>query len=108
MTTCAPARASSMPPASPMPEPPPVIHATLSFSILGRAEKNLRLLLRERGRLAAPVGEHLDAALDRGSRRDALAPALERRKVLDVHALAFGGAQPREDGHVGDRVLVAG
>src|SRR5688572_17443326 len=112
MTTCAPARASSMPPASPMPEPPPVIQATLScrlpLGILGRAEKNLRLLLRERGRLPAPVRQHLDAALDRGSRRNALAPALERRKVLDVHALALGRAQPREDGDVGDAVLVAG
>ena len=52
ITTCAPARASSIAPASPIPEPPPVIQATFPFSsapgILRCAEKVLFLLLRRR------------------------------------------------------------
>src|SRR3954470_3042864 len=50
ITTCAPARANSMPPARPMPEPPPVIHTTrpcwLALGILRRPEKVFLLLLR--------------------------------------------------------------
>src|SRR5574339_184914 len=54
ITTCAPALASAMPPESPMPEPPPVIQATLPFSVLGIAEEVLALLVGHAG--AAPVG----------------------------------------------------
>src|SRR5688500_46542 len=95
ITTVAPALFSACAPARPMPEPPPVIQATLSFSVLGGAKKNLRLLLREAGRLAAPVRQDLDAALDRRAPRDAVATALERGKVIDAHARALGRAQPR-------------
>src|SRR5256885_551347 len=102
-TTCAPARASSMPPARPMPEPPPVIQATfpsrfffLSLAIffalppgvLLGAEQVLLLLV---GHLRAPaVGEHLHRALHRRALEDRIAPALERRVLVDVHALALG------------------
>src|SRR6266436_6048996 len=58
MTTCAPARASSIAPASPMPEPPPVIQATLPASILSGAEEYFRLLLAEAGGLPARSEEH--------------------------------------------------
>src|SRR5918996_4454952 len=58
--TCAPARASSMPPARPMPDPPPVIQATLPLSILRGAEQDLGLLLGEARRRAAALGEHFD------------------------------------------------
>src|SRR5262245_29138300 len=61
MITWAPARASSIPPASPMPDPPPVIHATLPSSILLCAEQILSLLVRHLG--PAPLGEHLHPAL---------------------------------------------
>src|SRR5688572_4647450 len=106
MITCAPAFASSMPPANPIPDPPPVIQTTLPFGILLRAEKILPLLV---GHLrAAPVGEHLHRALHRRSLENRVAPLLERRKLVDIHALALGGAQPRHGGHVGDGVLVAG
>src|SRR5918995_135929 len=66
-TTCAPARAGSMPPASPMPEPPPVIQATLPCRlppcILLGAEQILLLFLRHFR--APPLGEHLQRALHR-------------------------------------------
>src|ERR671918_690550 len=83
--TCAPARASSMPPARPMPDPPPVIQATLFFKlslgILRGAEQDLLLLL---GHLRAPpIGEHLHCALHRRPLEDRVAPALERRVLLD-------------------------
>src|SRR5687767_11316403 len=105
MITCAPALASSIPPAKPMPEPPPVIQTTLPFGILLRTEQVLALLV---GHLRAPpVGEHLHRALHRGALEDGVAPLLERRKVVDVHALALGRAQPRHGRHVGDGVLVA-
>src|SRR5512146_3515326 len=110
ITTCAPALASSSPPASPMPEPPPVIQATFPLSsalgILLGPEHVLPLLGRHLG--AAPVGEHLQRALHRGPGRDAVAPALDVRILLDVHSLALGKAQPRHGGHVGDGVLLAG
>src|SRR3990170_6214724 len=103
-TTCAPAFASSIPPAKPMPEPPPVIQTTLPFGILLRAKEVLSLLV---GHLrAAPIGEHLHRALHRRALQDRGAPLLERRKVVDVHALALGCAQPGHGRHVGDRVLV--
>src|SRR5688500_8092596 len=105
MITCAPAFASSMPPANPMPDPPPVIQTTLPFGILLRAEEILPLLV---GHLrAAPIGEHLHRALHRRALEDRVAPLLERRKLVDIHALALGGAQPRHGRHVGDRVFVA-
>src|SRR3990170_6668812 len=105
MTTCAPAFASSIPPANPMPDPPPVIQTTLPFGILLRAEQNLLLLL---GHLrSAPIGEHLHRALHRRALEDRVAPLLERRIVVDVHALSLGRAQPGHGGHVGDGVLVA-
>src|ERR1051325_8197848 len=86
MTTCAPARASSMPPASPMPEPPPVIQTTLPLSVLGCAKQVLLLFL---GHLSRPTGvlEDLERALHRRPLEDRVAPAPERREFLDVHAL---------------------
>src|SRR5512134_4186665 len=110
MITCAPALASSLAPARPMPEPPPVIQATFPFSsvpgiLLGSEEV---LLLLRRHRRPAPVGEHLHRALHRGPRGDAVAPALHVRILLDVHALALREPQPRHDRHVGDGVLAAG
>src|SRR4051812_7277470 len=106
ITTCAPARASSMPPARPMPDPPPVIQTTLSFDILGSAEKVLLLLLRHFARTAR-VLQHIERALHRRSLEQRVAPALERRELLDVDALPLGKAQPRYGGDVGDGVLVA-
>src|SRR5258706_4306351 len=111
-TTCTPARASSMPAARPMPEPPPVIQATfpsriffLSLGRLGGAEQVLLLLVAHLR--APPLGEHLHRALHRGALEDRVAPALERRVLVDLHALALGRAQPGHDRHVGDGVLVA-
>src|SRR5688572_1003473 len=106
--TCAPARASSIAPASPMPEPPPVIQATLPLGILRRTEEDLGLLLGEARRRAAALGEHFQRLLHRRAAGDLVAPLAHARKVLDVHALALGSAQPRHDRHVGDGVLVAG
>src|SRR5688572_15678606 len=105
MTTWAPAFANSIPPANPMPDPPPVIHTTLPFGILLCAEENLLLLV---GHLRPPpIGEHLHRALHRRALEDRVAPLLERRIVVDVHALALGRAQPGHGGHVGNGVLVA-
>src|SRR5260221_1837600 len=111
ITTCAPARANSSAPASPMPEPPPVIQATLPFrelslGILRCTEQVFLLLL---GHLTGParVLEHFQGAFDRRALEERVAPALERRELLDVHALPLGKAQPGHRGHVGDRVLVA-
>src|SRR6185503_8586846 len=107
--TCAPALASSMPPASPMPEPPPVIQQTLfsrlPLGILHVAEQILPLLVSHLR--AAPVGEHLHRALHRRALEDRITPLLERRVFVDVHALALGRAQPWHGRHVGDGVLVA-
>src|SRR2546425_5329198 len=108
MTTWAPARASSRAPARPMPEPPPVIQATLPASILLRAEQHLRLLLAEARRLPAAIRQYLDGSLHRGPLGDAVAPALHVGIVVDVHALALGRAQPRHDRHVGAGVFAAG
>src|ERR1700741_1223639 len=86
-TTLAPAPASATAPARPMPEPPPVIHATLFWrlapGILGLAEQHLRLLLAEARRLPPPVGEHLHRLLHRRTRGDRVAPALHVRILLD-------------------------
>src|SRR5881394_1490280 len=106
-TTCAPARANSIPAASPIPEPPPVIQATLSFSVLGCAKQILLLFFGHFPR-AARVLEHFQRALHRRALEDRVAPALQRRKFLDVHALPLGETQPRRRRHVGDGVLVAG
>src|SRR5512134_1251536 len=80
--TCAPARASSMPPARPMPEPPPVIQATLSFSVLSGTEEILLLLLGHLAR-AARVLQHLQRALHRRALEERVAPLLQRRKLVD-------------------------
>src|SRR5207302_3100052 len=107
MTTWAPARASSIAPAKPMPEPPPVIQASLPASILSGAEEYFRLLLAEAGGLPAALSEYFDAALHRRARGNSLAPALHVGILVDIHALAIRRAQPRHDRHVGDRVLAA-
>src|SRR6266851_2444934 len=107
MTTWAPARASSIAPARPMPEPPPVIQATLPASILRGAEEHFRLLLAEAGGLPAALRQYFDAALHRRPRGNAVAPALHVGILLDVHALAIRRAQPRHDRHVGDGVFAA-
>src|SRR5688572_9456041 len=98
-----------MPPARPMPEPPPVIHATLPWRlpicVLPGTEEVLALFV---GHLrAAPVGEHLQRALHRRALGDAIAPAFHLRVLVDVHALPLGRAQPRHDRHVGDGVFAA-
>src|SRR5438034_7099466 len=69
MTTCAPARESSIAPARPMPEPPPVIQATLPAGILRGTEEYFRLLLAEAGGLPAALRQYFYAALHRRSRR---------------------------------------
>src|SRR5207302_6270206 len=107
MTTWAPARASSIAPAKPMPEPPPVTQASLPASILSGAEEHFGLLLAEAGGWPAALREHFDGALHRRARGDALAPVLHGGILVDVHALAIGRAQPRHDRHVGDRVFAA-
>src|SRR6185503_3908774 len=107
ITTRAPALASSSAPARPMPDPPPVIQATLPLSVLLCAKEHLRLLLAEARGLAPALGQHLDAPLHRRALEQLVAPALHVRELLDVHALALGRAQPRHGRHVGDRVLVA-
>src|SRR5882762_2236902 len=103
MTTWTPARASSIAPARPMPEPPPVIPA----SILSGAEEDFRLLLAEAGGLPAALRQYFDAALHRRPRGNAVAPALHVGILVDVHALAIRRAQPRHDRHVGDGVFAA-
>src|SRR5262245_11015241 len=65
ITTCAPARASSMAPARPMPEPPPVIQATLPFNVLGGAKQILLLLFRHLAR-AACILQYLEGPLHGG------------------------------------------
>src|SRR6267142_1059678 len=107
MTTCAPARASSIAPARPMPEPPPVIQATLPASILRGAEEYFRLLLAEAGGLPAALRQYFDGSLHRRPRGNAVAPALHVGILVDVHALAIRRAQPRHDRHVGDAVFAA-
>src|SRR4051812_3652513 len=110
-TTVAPSFWNSIAPASPMPEPPPVIHATFpSSSVLGillRAEQDLPPLVGMRS-LPAPVGEHLHRLLYGRTGRNRVAPALHVRVFVDVHALTFRRAQPRHRRHVGDGVFVAG
>src|SRR5216683_569953 len=108
MTTWTPARASSIAPARPMPEPPPVIQASLPASILSGAEEDFRLLLAEAGGLPAALRQYFDGALHRRPRGNAVAPALHVGIVVDVHALAVGRAHPRHDRHVGDGVFAAG
>src|SRR5438552_354655 len=108
MTTCAPARESSIAPARPIPEPPPVIQATLPASILSGAEEYFRLLLAEAGGLPAALRQYFYAALHRRPRGNAVAPALHAGILVDVHALAIRRAQPRHDRHVGDAVFAAG
>src|SRR3989441_624600 len=108
MTTCAPARESSIAPARPIPEPPPVIQATLPASILSGTEEYFRLLLAEAGGLPAALRQYFYAALHRRPRGNAVAPALHAGILVDVHALALGRAQPRHDRHVGDAVFAAG
>src|SRR5204863_1811105 len=89
MTTCAPARESSIAPARPIPEPPPVIQATLPASILSGAKEYFRLLLAEAGRLPAAIRQYLDGPLHRGTPGNAVAPALHAGILVDVHALAL-------------------
>src|SRR2546425_2609540 len=108
MTTCAPARESSIAPARPIPEPPPVIQATLPASILSGAEEYFRLLLAETGSLPAALRQYFYAALHRRPPGNAVAPALHAGILVDVHALAIRRAQPRHDRHVGDAVFAAG
>src|SRR5438876_156241 len=89
MTTCAPARESSIAPARPIPEPPPVIQATLPASILSGAEEYFRLLLAEAGGLPAALRQYFYAALHRRPRGNAVAPALHAWILVHVHALAI-------------------
>src|SRR5580765_1855999 len=105
-TTCAPARANSIPAASPIPEPPPVIQATLSFSVLGCAKEILLLFFCHFPR-AARVLQHVERPLHGRTLEKRVAPLPQRRELLDVHALALRKAQPRHGRHVGDGVLVA-
>src|SRR2546430_7142381 len=107
MTTCAPARESSIAPARPIPEPPPVIQATLPASILSGTEEYFRLLLAEAGGLPAALRQYFYAALHRRPRGNAVAPALHVGILVDVHALSIRRAQPRHDRHVGDAVFAA-
>src|SRR3954470_15909276 len=112
ITTCIPLRASSSPPARPIPEPPPVIQAVFPFKelasgILRGAKKHLGLFLAERRGSPPAVSQHLERLLHRRACGDPVAPLPETRIVVDVHALALGEAQPRHDRHVGDRVLAA-
>src|SRR6267142_500585 len=112
MTTWTPLRASSSPPARPIPEPPPVIQAVfplreLASGILSGAKQNLGLFLAERRGWAPAVGQHLERLLYRRTAGDPVAPFPEVRIVVDVHALALGEAQPRHDRHVGDGVFIA-
>src|SRR5687767_9800740 len=110
MTTWAPAAASSLAPARPMPLPPPVSQATFPFSsalgILRRAEEVLLLLRRHLG--SPPVRQHRQRLLHRRALQDRVAPFLERRILVDLHTLALGEAKPGHCRHVGDGVLVAG
>src|SRR4051794_9678880 len=112
ITRCIPLRASSSPPARPIPEPPPVIQAVLPFKelasgILRGAKKHLGLFLAERRGGPPAVSQHLERLLHRRACGDPVAPLPETRIVVDVHALALGEAQPRHDRHVGDGVLAA-
>src|SRR5712692_9066812 len=112
ITTWAPARESSIPAASPIPEPPPVIQATLplsglSLGILRRAKQHFGLFFCESRSLAATLRQYFERALHCRPRRDALAPALESRELLDIDALALRRAHPGHGRPVGYAVLVA-
>src|SRR5688572_4039576 len=73
ITTVAPACFNASAAARPMPEPPPVIQATLSFSVLGRAKKVLLLFFAHLPR-AARVFQHLQRALHRRPLEEGVAP----------------------------------
>src|SRR6266850_3670526 len=88
ITTLAPAFAISLAAARPMPEPPPVIQATLSSSILLRAEENLLLLLAHLAR-ASGVLQHVQRLLHCRALGDAIAPPLHLRILVEVDALAL-------------------
>src|SRR3954468_13923670 len=110
ITTCSPLRASSRPPASPIPDPPPVIQAVFPFKelasgILRGAEKHLGLFFAERRGRAPAVSQHLERLLHRRACGDPVAPLPQVRIIVDVHALALREAQPRHDRHVGDAVF---
>src|ERR1044071_514736 len=112
ITTCTPLRASSRPPARPIPEPPPVIQAVFPFNelasgILRSTKENFGLFLAERRGRASAVSQNLERLFHRRARGDPVAPVLEIRVVVDVHALALGEPEPRHDRHVGDAVFVA-
>src|SRR4051812_25287238 len=89
ITTLAPALTSSWAAERPMPDPPPVIHATRPFNspacVLLGTEQHLRLFFCEARRGAAPVRKHFEGFLDRRALGHAIAPALDVRKVVDVH-----------------------
>src|SRR5580765_4502643 len=72
-TTCAPARANSSAPARPMPEPPPVIQATLPLNVLGCA-KEIFLLFLGHFTCAPRVLQYVERALHRGTLEDRVAP----------------------------------
>src|SRR4051812_9018577 len=112
ITTWTPPRASSRPPARPIPEPPPVIQTVFPFNelapgILRGAKEHFRLFLAERRGGPPAVSQHLERLLHRRACGDPVAPLPETRIVVDVHALALRKTQPRHDRHVGDGVLAA-
>ena len=70
------------------------------------AKQNLALSVASDG--AAQVGQHLDAALDCRASAHQIKPGLGIRVIGPVDAVVFPVTQPRENGNVGDAVLVAG
>src|SRR6185295_7855537 len=87
MMTRAPAFTSSSAPARPMPEPPPVIQATLPFSILRSPEEVFLLFLGHLGHRAAPFGQHQECLFHCRPLVDGVAPFFQRRVLVDVDAL---------------------
>src|SRR3546814_18146958 len=74
--------------------------------VLGLAEHHLALPVAH-WPVAAPVGQHLQAALHGRPRVDLVHPALQVRVLLDVMALVLPRPDPGAGRHVGAGVFVA-
>jgi hypothetical protein len=110
MTTVAPSFWNSIAPARPMPEPPPVIQATLPFQviplgILGRSKQDFASLSvcgPWRRRSASTWTPFAPPGAPRSCRASA-----SRSDTRRCSRPGAPGAQPRHGRHVGDGVLVA-
>ena len=77
-----------------------------AFLLLRAAKQDFAFAVAGNG--AAQVCQHLHTALNRRSGANQVKPFFKMREVGPVYALVFPAAQPRENGNVGDGVLVSG